>query len=83
MSSSVNPLQAAKDTLKSAENFGHRDTGNKKVGEPTPPHKASEAPISYRAASHPDSGPSVADELKVKSDNVSQYANADKKVSPL
>lgn len=82
MSTAVNPIQAAKDALKNADNFGHRDTGNKKVGEPTPPHKASEAPISYRAASHP-AEPSIADELKAKSDNVSQYANADKKVSPL
>lgn len=62
--------------LHNADNFGQRDTGNKKVGEPTPPHKASAAPISYRAASHPDSAPTTSDELKVKADNVNQYAKA-------
>lgn len=71
------PVADAKAALHNADNFGQRETGNKKVGDPTPPHKASAAPISYRAASHPE--PSTTDELKVKSDNVAQYAAADKK----
>jgi len=76
MSTPPNPLEAAKAALKSAELFGHRDTGNKKAGEPTPPHKASEAPITYHAAKKANSEPTIADELKAKSDNVNQYAAA-------
>jgi hypothetical protein len=75
MSTPPNPLDAAKAALKNASNFGQRDTGNKKVGDPTPPHRTSSAPITYHAA-HPDNVPTVNDELKAKADNVNQYVKA-------
>jgi hypothetical protein len=34
MSSTPNILNAAKKTLKNADNFGQRETGNKKAGDP-------------------------------------------------
>lgn len=66
------PIADAKAALHNADNFGQRETGNKKVGEPTPPHKASAAPITYHAASE-DHSPDVSSELKAKADNVKQY----------
>lgn len=76
MSTPPNPLEAAKAALKSADNFGQRETGNKKVGDPTPPHRASQTPITYHAAAGADHGPTVNDELKAKADNVNQYVKA-------
>lgn len=67
-------VAATKSALHNADNFGQRETGNKKAGEPTAPHRASTTPITYHAAVKADSGPSVSDELKAKADNVNQYA---------
>lgn len=69
----------AKTALHNADNFGQRETGNKKAGDPAPKAESSAAP-SYtharaaRASSGLDSEvESAAAGLKAKQDNVDAY----------
>jgi hypothetical protein len=69
----------SKAALKNAENFGQRETGNKKAGDSKPAASAKPASPSYSAARAARStgiqseAESAAAGLKAKADNVAQY----------
>ena len=85
MAASANPLAAAKQALHNADNFGERETGNKKAGDTPPAHEYSKAPYSIvrnKPAGKPKASISdmsdVGAGLKAREDNVNQYLNSSK-----
>lgn len=70
----------AKAALHSADNFGQRETGNKKAGDPAPQPKTAPSYTHARAA-RASSGlggevESAAAGLKARQDNVDQYVKS-------
>lgn len=66
----------SKAALHNADNFGQRDTGNKKAGDKPAAAPAKAASPSYTAVRAARSTPNVGDELKAKADNVAEYTAA-------
>jgi len=69
-------VASAKAALRNADNFGQRETGNKKAGDPAPKAEKSDystARVARKTSSTADEVASAAAGLKAKQDNVDQY----------
>jgi len=73
-------VASAKQALHNADNFGQRETGNKKAGDPTPKPAAapsySQARAARKSGGLQEEAESAAAGLKAKQDNVDQYVSS-------